>query len=293
MAFLQWVRKILFFILVVGSLIIGLSFVAYGADWKEAPVFSFVFYLVIGLVPFLLGYLIRMGKKVKEFFWRAVRIYTAITIGFPLAWFIISFLDHAKRGSDAHPNDIYFQYGSITTILMMFSFIAIVVAYVFSVRIYVNWFKTPSKFYVILAVSLAIAVLPSLINTGYSAIREEGIVISKLTKENEIAWSEVDSVYLSGYKATGRGNSGFKWTFYFILENGDGIDFGPFGYGNYGLETSHDIKNKMIAENIPITRQPLTEEELEYIERDLENKEGNPDDFYSLFRYDPEIKGHY
>lgn len=68
MAFLQLVRKILFFILVVGSLIIGLSFVAYGADWKEAPVFSFVFYLVIGLVPFLLGYLIRMGKKVKEFF---------------------------------------------------------------------------------------------------------------------------------------------------------------------------------------------------------------------------------
>lgn len=49
----------------------------------------------------------------------------------------------------------------------------------------------------------------------------------------------------------------------------------------------------MIDENIPITRQPLTEEELEYIKRDLENKEGNPDDFYSLFPYDPETKEHY
>lgn len=175
----------------------------------------------------------------------------------------------------------------------MLSFFAILVAYAYCVSIYINWVKIPKKSYVILAVSLAVAVLPSIVRTGYSAVREEGIVISKLTMEKEMSWSEVNSVYLNGYKATGRGYSRFEWRFYFFLENGEEIEFGPFQYGTSALETSHNIKNTMIDGNIPITRQPLTEEELEYIERDLENKEGNPDDFYSLFRYDPEIKGHY
>jgi hypothetical protein len=54
------------------------------------------------------------------------------------------------------------------------------------------------------------------------------------------------------------------------------------------------IKNKIMAERIPLSTEALSEDEWDFVELDMEfEEEANPKDFYTLFQYNPETKDYY
>lgn len=288
MRFLNIVRKLVAILLIIGSVVVGLVSALLVDEWKEWPIAFFVVYLIVGLAPFLLGFFIMMGKELKEFIWGPVRLYTGITIGFPLTLHANTFLANISMKSDPGQSDIYLRYEGATTDLFFISIITMLIAYFYFMKIYLSWFTVSKKAYVFFAVFLVVGIsTPFLTSNEYRVIREEGIFVITGEEQKEIEWSEVDTVYLNGYLAnvnSSRRSTTFAWEFIFMLKNGEKIVFGEFGYSELELENSHNIKNKLIDEKIAIHTDTLTEKEWGFLEIDMKDQEeANPDDFYSLF----------
>ncbi len=143
-------------------------------------------------------------------------------------------------------------------------------------------------------VSFALAIFISvIINNDFKAINQEGLVISTLGNKEEIPWSDVKHVNLKG-SITSDGlsktsGSSFKWKFEFLLKNGQSEEFGPFSYTEYNLEDSLNSKELLADKHISLTTERLFDKEWEFVQIDMDyEEEAKPEDFYSIFQYNPQ-----
>lgn len=297
MVLLQKLKKIAGVLLIIAALIMGITAVGI-AEWKR-PFFSIVFYLMIGLIPFLLGILLLAGiKGFKEGIWGPLRVFTGITVILPLTLQLADYLKERKIQLVSSPNDIYLDSAGIPDWLAWVIIFAGITAFFTFLAMYVAWFKVPKNVYILFSISIILCIFIPLLTKGdFRAIRNDGLVTSVQEEYNEVPWSKMERVFLNGYIEEAIGKSGsdeYVWEFIFYTKEGEKEAFGPFGYSDYNLETSHAIKNKIMAERIPLSTEALSEDEWDFVELDMEfEEEANPKDFYTLFQYNPETKDYY
>jgi hypothetical protein len=70
------------------------------------------------------------------------------------------------------------------------------------------------------------------------------------------------------------------------------IEFNSFGYTSSGIKNSLKIKKKVKEKGIPFSSDSLSEKEWRIVQKEMKEQEDektppNPEDFYSLFEYNP------
>lgn len=249
-----------------------------------------LFYCIFGLTPFMLSYLFLDGKKkLRGNFWMRVRQYTVLTLMLPITTSMMDYEINLKRMNVANPKDIHLDIAHKLVVVEIL--IGFVVFFSF-LAIYILGFKVSKSVYITFVISLVLIIfIPYMTKNDYRAIRENGIFISEQGSERLIEWSDIQKVELNSFiHRRSRSHSSHNWEFIFYENGGGKIIFGPFTYYQYALQSSLEIKNKIIEENVPLTVDILTENEWSYVEIDMEYEEGNPADFYSLFELDSKRK---
>ncbi|RHW41650.1 hypothetical protein D1B31_08000 [Neobacillus notoginsengisoli] len=258
-------------------------------------------YLVMGLGIFLVGLFLLKGKVLfsfKLFKNYYLRAYLVITIGEPLSYEVFDQWRLGKFRKLADLKDVWMFPGSIGWLnLFIYSMGAafiLTAAYIFIVGL-----KESGKNVILLCVfSLLLTAFSVYITKNdFEAIRTDGIVTHKLGKKEEIAWSEVRHVDILGYLSedgvSKNRTRSFKWDFVFYLNDGTEKRIGPFLYSEFYLNGSLDIKKLIIEKKIPMATDKITKEEWGFIKVHMEYEDGNPEDFYSVFQYNPEAKEYY
>lgn len=296
MIFLKKLRKFVGYIVVLISLFIGIIGV-YETE-LDAIILNFFIYILIGGFPFIIGMLLIEGwRPLKENAWARFRLYTGVTIPAPAVIRINDYFNTQKEERVSSPTDIYLDYVGTPQFLTYAVIGAGILAFMTFVAIYVTWFQMEKHVYIMFVVSLIICiVVPIIAKNDYRAIREEGLFLSSQGSNKAIPWSDIEKVELDGEIVEGLGRSSssyYKWDFIFYLEDGEKEKFGPFSYSDYNLQDSKDIKNIIMENRVSISIDELSEEEWSYVKIDMEYEEGDPNDFYSLFQYNPEEKEYY
>jgi len=297
MKFVSNFRKVVGMIVIIISIIFGMTTV--GIAEPDDLFATAIMYLMIGLFPFFLGFYVMNGKyKLKEAL-PMFRIYTGVTIFIPLVLQLADYLTNGKNERLSTPSDIYLDIlgGSewifyLHYIPAFFAFITFLGLYMFGRKNLPNY--APYLFIISLILTIGLTFFTK---DDYRAIREEGLFSSIQGKDEKVAWTEIEKVYLSGFVSrdgySKTATASFKWEYIFHLKNGGQIVYGPFGYSEYHLTVSHAIKNKIMEERLAMSSDFITEKEWGYIEVDMDYESGDPNDFYSLFQYNPETEDYY
>lgn len=294
-------RILLFISTVFGALTVGTSF-------GEPIVVILFIYLLTSVLPAILALFLLKGRQaivfnrwgLKSFFLsKGVRIYVLITIITPILIMSIDTLHFSNWDRLSSPEDVYFANLSVEW-MGYASIITGLTAFIFFIGIFVFGWKDSHAFHrytFILSLSLAI-ILSVVMRNDYKAINPDGLVISTFGEKEEISWSDVEYAYLTGelnrkgYRSNVSNH--FEWEFEFLLKNGETETFGPFSYTDYNLEASKNIKELLADKRISLTTERLTDKEWDYVQIDMDyEEEAKPEDFYSVFQYDPETQEYY
>jgi len=294
-------RILLFISTVFGAVTVGTSF--------GEPIVAILFvYLLTSALPSILALFLIKGRQaivfnrwgLKSFFLsKGVRIYVLITIITPILLKSIDTLHFNNWDRLSGPEDVYFANLSVEW-MGYASVITGLLAFIFFIGIFVfGWRDSTSfqKYMFILSLSFAL-ILSVVMRNDYKAINPDGLVISTLGEKEEISWSDVEHAYLTGelnrkgYRSNVSNH--FQWEFEFLLKNGESETFGPFSYTSYNLEASTKIKELLADKRISLTTDRLTDKEWDYVQIDMDyEEEAKPEDFYSVFQYNPKTKEYY
>lgn len=296
MNFLKKLRKFVGYIVVIISIILGITGISV-AEWDQ-PFVSIFLYLLLGVLPFCIGLWIIGGyPSLKENAWGKFRFYTALTVFAPLTFQLVDYLIDEKGERVSSPTDIFVDSAGIPIWLTYVVIFAGVLAFISFLGIYVTWFQMEKHVYIMFIGSLIICtVVPLFTKNDYRAIREEGLFVSSQGSNESIPWANIEKVNVVGEISEGLGKSSssyFKWDFIFYVKDGKEERFGPFAYSEYNLHASKDIKNAIMENRVSMSLDGLSEKEWSYVEIDMEYEEGDPNDFYEFFQYDPKTKEYY
>ncbi|MBU7595129.1 hypothetical protein [Metabacillus halosaccharovorans] len=290
------------------SVIFGVASVGVGIGNDEPIVIITIMYLLTGVLPLIISFLLFEGRKAFKFNTsslrsllvnRGVRIYVLITIITPILLYVIDKSKFSNIDRLSSPGDVYFSTISIEWLGYLLVFTGLL-AYVTFVGIFViSWKESNNLHRCIFIISLTISIFISvMMNNDYKAINQEGLAISTFSNKEVISWADVKHVNLKGSVTRDgfgktSGNS-FRWKFKFLLKNGEIEQFGPFSYTKHNLEDSLNIKELLADKNISLTTDQLLDEEWEYVQIDMKYEEdAKPEDFYSIFQYNPETREYY
>jgi len=291
-------------------LIISVIFgaVSIGMGYGEPIVITLIMYLILGIFPLILALLIFKGKSAIKFkvsnlrslfVNQRVRVYVLLTIITPILLNFVDSLGRNKLERLAGPGNIYFANISEGWLGYTIVFVSLITFMSFAGIFVLGWKNSKHSLRYTFIINLIFTILISvMINDDYKAINQDELIISTLGKKEKIPWSDVKHAYLKG-KITSDGfkkssGSSFKWKFEFVLKNGDTEEFGPFTYFKYNLKDSLNIKKLLADKNISLTIDQLSDEEWEYVQIDMDyEEEVKPEDFYSLFQYDPKSGQYY
>ncbi|MFD2212226.1 hypothetical protein [Metabacillus endolithicus] len=303
---LMKIRKFFGVLLVIISVIFGAA--SFGLGYGEPIFITLIMYLMLGIFPLILALLLFKGRSViafkvsnlrSLFVNKRVRVYILITIITPILLNFVDSLSRNKMKRLAGSENVYFANISEGWLGYTIVFISLIVFMAFSGIFVLGWKNSEKSLRYTFIITLIFTILISvMINDDYKAINKNEIIISTLGNKEKIPWSDVKHAYLKG-KITSDGfkkssGSSFKWKFEFVLKNGDTEEFGPFTYFKYNLRDSLNIKKLLADKNISLTIDQLSDEEWEYVQIDMEYEEQvKPEDFYSLFQYDPESGEYY
>ncbi|MCM3163441.1 hypothetical protein [Metabacillus litoralis] len=300
------IRKFFGVLLLIISVIFGA--VSIGMGYGEPIVITLIMYLILGIFPLILALLIFKGKSAIKFkvsnlrslfVNQRVRVYVLLTIITPILLNFVDSLGRNKLERLAGPGNIYFANISEGWLGYTIVFVSLITFMSFAGIFVLGWKNSKHSLRYTFIINLIFTILISvMINDDYKAINQDELIISTLGKKEKIPWSDVKHAYLKG-KITSDGfkkssGSSFKWKFEFVLKNGDTEEFGPFTYFKYNLKDSLNIKKLLADKNISLTIDQLLDEEWEYVQIDMEyEEEVKPEDFYSLFQYDPKSGQYY
>ncbi|MFV2046197.1 hypothetical protein ACEWK1_02360 [Metabacillus sp. YM-086] len=300
------IRKSFGVLLLIISVIFGA--VSIGMGYGEPIVITLIMYLILGIFPLILALLIFKGKSAIKFkvsnlrslfVNQRVRVYVLLTIITPILLNFVDSLGRNKLERLAGPGNIYFANISEGWLGYTIVFVSLITFMSFAGIFVLGWKNSKHSLRYTFIINLIFTILISvMINDDYKAINQDELIISTLGKKEKIPWSDVKHAYLKG-KITSDGfkkssGSSFKWKFEFVLKNGDTEEFGPFTYFKYNLKDSLNIKKLLADKNISLTIDQLLDEEWEYVQIDMEyEEEVKPEDFYSLFQYDPKSGQYY
>ena len=261
-----------------------------------------------GILPLIIALFLFEGRQAIKFNISSlhlllvnpgVRIYVLITIITPILLNSLDTLKFSNVDRLSSPGDVYFASLSVEWLGYMLVFAGLIAFMAFAGLFVLGWknSRKPLRYTFIITFILSIFI-SVIINNDYKAINQNGLVISSLGNKEEISWSDVKHVNLKG-SITSDGfsktsGSSFKWKFEFFLKNGETEHFGPFSYSEYSLEDSLNIKKLLADKNISLTTDQLLDKEWEYVQIDMDYEEGaKPEDFYSVFQYDPKTREYY
>lgn len=300
------IRKFFGVLLLIISVIFGA--VSIGMGYGEPIVITLIMYLILGIFPLILALLLFKGKSAIKFkvsnlrslfVNQRVRVYVLITIITPIVLNFVDSLGRNKLERLAGPGNIYFANISEGWLGYTIVFVSLITFISFAGIFVLGWKNSKHSLRYTFIINLIFTILISvMINDDYKAINQDELIISTLGKKEKIPWSDVKHAYLKG-KITSDGfkkssGSSFKWKFEFVLKNGDTEEFGPFTYFKYNLKDSLNIKKLLADKNISLTIDQLSDEEWEYVQIDMDyEEEVKPEDFYSLFQYDPKSGQYY
>ena len=300
------IRKFFGVLLLIISVIFGA--VSIGLGYGEPVVITLIMYLILGIFPLILALLLFKGKSAIKFkvsnlcslfVNQRVRVYVLITIITPIVLNFVDSLGRNKLERLAGPGNVYFANISEGWLGYTIVFVSLVTFMSFAGIFVLGWKNSKHSLRYTFIINLIFTILISvMINDDYKAINQDELIISTLGKKEKIPWSDVKHAYLKG-KITSDGfkkssGSSFKWKFEFVLKNGDTEEFGPFTYFKYNLKDSLNIKKLLADKNISLTIDQLSDEEWEYVQIDMDyEEEVKPEDFYSLFQYDPKSGQYY
>lgn len=265
----------------------------YGDFWSA--------YLIMGLGVFLVGLVILKGKEVFSSFIyksRYLRTYLVITIGGPLSYAVFDSWRLGKYRDLADLRDVWMFPGSFGWLDYLICCMG--AAFFLSAgALIVQGVKRLGKSTLAFCIfSFFLTGLLVYVSKGdFEAVRTDGIVTQKLGEKEEIGWSEVRHVDIVGYiseDGTSKSRSrSFRWEFVFYLKNGSEKRIGPFLYSNMYINGSLDIKKVIMDKKIPMSTSEITKKQWSVLKLDMEYRDGNPDNFYKVFQYNPETKEYY
>ncbi|MCM3409712.1 hypothetical protein [Metabacillus litoralis] len=300
------IRKFFGVLLLIISVIFGA--VSIGMGYGEPIVITLIMYLILGIFPLILALLLFKGKSAIKFkvsnlrslfVNQRVRVYVLITIITPILLNFVDSLGRNKLERLAGPGNIYFANISEGWLGYTIVFVSLITFMSFAGIFVLGWKNSKHSLRYTFIINLIFTILISvMINDDYKAINQDELIISTLGKKEKIPWSDVKHAYLKG-KITSDGfkkssGSSFKWKFEFVMKNGDTEEFGPLTYFKYNLKDSLNIKKLLADKNISLTIDQLSDEEWEYVQIDMDyEEEVKPEDFYSLFQYDPKSGQYY
>lgn len=289
-------KKLISYMLILLSIIVGTMIVMTG-DWKNEFWFGFASYLFLAIFPFSLGYFWINKKSFKKEYWFRFRFFTAITIVIPAAFRIYETFFKQQEGMSS-TTDIYRDTFAAPVLLSAGVVVVLIVGVITLLSIYINWFAISKKIYVLFGISIvSLAFMYFSTEKDYKAINEDGIVISMEDTQQQFAWADIESVYLSSYVSSDssrKASNQYVWEFVFYLKDGEEITIGPFRYDQDTIATSLTIKDKIMQQKIAMYLDGLTDEDWQYVQSDMdEQTDVNPQDFYTLIQYNPETKEYY
>lgn len=282
--------------------------VSVGIGYGEPIVITLIMYLLTGILPLIIAFFLFEGRQAIKFNISSlrsllvnprVRIYVLITIITPILLNSLDTLKFSKVDRLLSPGDVYFANISIEWLGYTLVFAGLTAFMAFAGVFVLGWKNSKNSLRYTFIITLTLSIFISvIINNDYKAINQDGLVIRTLGNKEEISWSDVKHVNLKG-SVTSDGfsktsGSSFKWKFEFLLKNGETEEFGPFSYSKYNLEDSINIKELLADKNISLTTDQLLDEEWEYVQIDMDyEEEAKPEDFYSVFQYDPKTREYY
>ncbi|RDU36032.1 hypothetical protein DRW41_15705 [Neobacillus piezotolerans] len=302
-------KKFFAYLIIFIAHVMGL--IAIGEFIGERDYSLLAMYVLFGLIPFLVGFILMRGKQIfyryskgkyiftlKKLYSPNLRVYLYITIAIPCFYSLMKFWNLGKYQKLANIKDIWLFPASYMW-LDYFLIITGLLSFIMAGRIFVAGLKEVERSSIaIFSFSfLLTASIILLTNNDFEAVRKDGIVTQKLGKMESIPWADVKNVGINGYLSqdgfSSTASKSFKWEFIFYLKNGKDKVIGPFYYGNSYLGASLDIKKLIIEKRIPMSTDRISEKEWDFIEVDMEYNEGSPEDFYTFFQFDPESKKYY
>lgn len=288
------VKKIVSYIIIIFSFITGIGATA-TAEWEDLYI-NILLYLLFGGLPFAIGIIMLEGlKEVKENAWGIFRFYTGISFLAPILLKIIMYFNDKNTNRISTPTDIYITnyQGFIGLIIIFTGFYA----FCLFIVIYITGFRVEKELYISLLVAFLISAGLSIYGKNdYYAIREEGLFLSSKEEQIAIPWEDVESVRIEAALEKSGGKyptREFEGEFIFYLKDHEPVKFSGCGYDEPSLQYSHQIKNVIMENKIPMSIDSISEKEWEFLEVDMQDDEIKPDDFYKLFQYNPETNEYY
>ena len=286
-------NKLISYMLLLLAVIVGVMIVVTW-DWKNEFLVGFASYLFLAILPFSLGYLWINKKSFKKEYWFRFRVFTGITIIIPFSVKLYPYFFNEQQAQLLDRANIYVDAIAQPTFFSMGVVVALIVGVIALLSIYINGFKLSKKIYVLFGMSaISLAIMYFIAEKEYKAINDDGIIVSAEESQQEFAWADIESVYLSSYVSS-ENTKKYVWEFVFYVKDGEEITMGPFRYEQDAIATSLAIKDKIMEQKIAMYLDGLTDEDWQYVQSDMDGQtDVNPQDFYTLIQYNPETKEYY
>ena len=286
-------NKLISYMLLLLAVIVG-GMIVVTWDWKNEFLVGFASYMFLAILPFSLGYLWINKKSFKKEYWFRFRVFTGITIVIPVGVKLYPYFLDEKQQQLFNTANVYLDAIARPAFFSAGVVVALIVGVIALLSIYINWFKLSKKIYFLFGMSaISLAIMYFMTEKDYKAINDDGIIVSAEESHQEIAWTDVESVYLSSYVSSEKSKK-YVWEFIFYVKDGEEITIGPFRYEQDAITTSLTIKDKIMQQKIAMYLDGLTDEDWQYVQSDIEGQtDVNPQDFYTLIQYNPETKEYY
>ncbi|WP_147535769.1 hypothetical protein [Bacillus marasmi] len=284
MSFVKIIRKVVGIALIIFSIAFGF-FSLFFAE-RETIIQYGLIYITTGILPLLLGDLILEGfKNLKLTIWPKLRLYTYFTFVIPMVINAADYLIVNKEKRVTSPSDLFLISDSEWSALIVIP--AGIFAVIYSLPVFVSGWSNTEKFpRRMFTISTLICLTITLVTYNeYSAIRKEGLAFSGFFKEEIVPWSEVESAQLDGEvsKAGYSKNNSFNWTYTFVLSDGRIKEFRRLYLHESELETSNKINQRLSEAGVPLTVDPLSEDEIQFCQNKVDNDIIDADQFNSVF----------
>ena len=286
-------NKLIAYMLLLLAVIVG-SMIVVTWDWKNKFLLGFASYMFLAILPFSLGYFWINKKSFKKEYWFRFRVFTGITIVIPFGFKLYPYFLNEQQQQIFNRANIYLDAIARPAFFTVGVVVALVVGVIPLLSIYINWFKLSKKMYFLFSMSaISLAIMYFMTEKDYKAINDDGIIVSAEESQQEIAWTDIESVYLSSYVSSDNAKK-YVWEFVFYLKDGGEIIIGPFRYEQDTIATSLTIKEKIMQQKIAMYLDGLTDEDWQYVQSDMEGQtDVDSQDFYTLIQYNPETKEYY
>ncbi|WP_040982662.1 hypothetical protein [Oceanobacillus jeddahense] len=257
--------------------------------------FDIVLLLVmLGVLTFPLWYIgmgIRIGfRNIKSGFWLSFRMLMYLSVFVPFILLSYEFLYDVKEGSIRQDNETYIILNGNGGFDIAEAVLAAVILLTGGPIFHGMGWKMKR---IVIPFISGLLLLPLLLILSWDDFRmidlQQGVAINSLGEKQEAGWEEVDQVTIELFtRSTSGGRNRAPQTtplfaFHFADQQGNTFTFDNFGYNNAKMEETLQIKEAVIAENIPLQVEEPSEEEWWRITQELEKDAVNEELFDELF----------